>query len=136
LTALDELLTFGSLKNPADVRGAGTRARMLPKVMEPFIRDEKFSILGILLSRPAVGNEDFETASTIIEISKTTNKPIFVVWIGRKIPDPGGSLDEQPYRILEKGGVPVFNNSKTCLKAIKHLIDYARFRERYSHSRR
>lgn len=130
LVEMDELLTFGSLRNPLDVRGVGTRAAMLRRVTKTLIQDEKFDILVILLSRPAVGNEDAGTASTIIEISKTTKKPVFVVWVGRKIPDPGSNLDAQPYRILEKGSVPVFNNTTSCLKAIKHLIDYAKFRER------
>jgi len=134
LVTMDELLTFGSLRNPADVRIGGTTAAMLPRVIEPFIQDERFSILCILLSRPAVGDEDAQTASTIVEISKTTKKPIFVVWVGRRIPDPGSDLDAQPYRILEKGGVPIFYNLKSCLKAVKHLIDYTKFRERYMQS--
>ena len=130
LTSMDELLSFGSMRNPADVRGEGTRAAMIPRVLEPFIKDNRFAMLGILLARPAVGNEDIPTATTIIEISRATEKPIFVVWIGRKIPDSGSSIDEQPYRILEKNGIPVFFTSKSCLKAIKHLIDYTMFRRR------
>lgn len=130
LVHIPELLTFGSMRNPADVRGAGTRAEMLPKVIDPFIRDEGFAILLILLSRPAVGDEDIGTVSTIIDISKNAEKPIFVVWVGRKIPDPGSDIDAQPYRILEKGGVPIFYDPQRCLKVIKHLIDYTKFREK------
>lgn len=132
LVSMDELMTFGSLRNPADVRGEGTRAAALPRVLEPFIQDEKFSYLVILLARPAVGKEDVETASAIIRLSQTVKKPIFVVWVGRKIPDPGSDIDSQPYRILEKGGIPVFYNPGSCLKAIKHLIDYVKFRQIHS----
>jgi acetyltransferase len=130
LISMDQLLTFGSLRNPADVRGEGTRAAALPAVLEPFIQDEKYSYLVILLARPAVGQEDLETASTIIKLSQTSDKPIFVVWVGRKMPDPGSDLDSQPFRILEKGGVPVFYNSASCLKTIKRLVDYVRFQQR------
>jgi acetyltransferase len=129
LVSMDELLTFGSLRNPADVRGEGTRARMLPRVLEPFIEDDKYSYIVILLARPAVGDEDIETARTIVELSKNAAKPMLVVWVGRKVPDPGSDLDSQPYRILENG-VPVFNNPGSCLKALKHLIDYVKFRKR------
>jgi len=130
LLSLDELLTFGSLRNPADVRGEGTRAHMLPKVLEPFIDDEKYSYIVILLARPAIGEEDIETARTIVELSKNTTKPILVVWVGRKMPDSGGNLDSQPYRILEKNGVPVFHSPGACLKVLRHLISYVKFRKK------
>jgi acetyltransferase len=131
LVSIEELLTFGQLRNPADVRGAGTRAAMLPRILEPFIKDDKYSYLVILLARPAVGEEDLGTASTIIKLSQTINKPIFVVWVGRKMPDPGNDLDSQPYRILEKNGIPVFYSPGSCLKTIKRLIDYVKFQQRH-----
>jgi acyl-CoA synthetase (NDP forming) len=130
LVSIDELLTFGVLRNPADVRGEGTRAAMLPRVLQPFIDDEKYAYLVILLARPAVGTEDLGTVSTIASISKTTPKPMFVVWVGRTVPDPGSDLDAQPFRVLEKSGVPVFYNPRSCLVAIRHLADYAKFRQR------
>lgn len=131
ILALDHLLTFGILRNPADVRGAGTQGPTIGKTIEPMIRDEKFANLVILLARPVTRGRDIETAEGIIKITKTTKKPIFVVWTGRKIMDPENSSGLSAYRILETSGVPIFDNCESCFKIIKHLIDYHRFRYEY-----
>jgi acetyltransferase len=131
LLAMDHLLTFGILRNPADVRGAGTGPATIAKTIQPMLFDKNFDILVILLARSAVADSDVPTASAIMEISQKTEKPIFVIWVGRKIPDPGIDLDTRPHRIIQMNSIPIFDTPESCLKVIKHLGDYAKFRIRY-----
>lgn len=131
MLAMDHLLTFGILRNPADVRGAGTGPETIAKTIQPMLRDEHFDVIVILLARSAVADSDVPTSKAIIEISKTTEKPLFVIWVGRKIPDPGVDLNARPHRILLQNRVPTFFTPESCLKVIKHLGTYARLRERH-----
>jgi acetyltransferase len=131
MLAMEHLLTFGILRNPADVRGAGTGPETIAKTIQPMLRDKQYDVIVILLARSAVANSDVPTANAIIALSRTTEKPIFVIWVGRKIPDPGVDLNAQPYRMLRRNHVPTFDTPESCLKVIKHLGVYRAFRERY-----
>lgn len=125
LLALEGLLTFGKLANPADVRGQGMG--IIKDVLPPLLKDNKFSIILICLGFSTVGpGLAQEIAPNIIELSKTTDKPIVVLWIGRKKKE---SLTgrECGFDLLEKNGIPVFDKPLTCLRAIKALIDWTRF---------
>jgi len=128
---MPDLLSFGILRNPADVRGAGTAPETIERTVDPMLRDEKFGSLIIILGRPMTRGRDADVALAILRISKKADKPILVTWVGKTLPDHGSDIDNTAYRVLEKGSVPLFYNVHDCLKAMKHLISYAKFRERY-----
>ena len=125
LFGLEGLLTFGKLENPVDIRGQGMG--IIKKVLPPILKDEKFSIIIICLAFSTVGpGLAQKIAPDVIELSKTTDKPIVVLWIGRKKKEGITGL-ECGFDLLEKNGIPVFEKPLTCLRAIKALIDWNQF---------
>lgn len=127
LLGLDGLLTFGKLSNPADIRGQGMQ--IIDKVLSPFLKDEKFSVILICLAFSTLGAGTAEEAvPQILQLSKTTDKPIVVLWIGRR-KNEGITDQESGFDILEKNGIPVFEKPLTCLRAIKALIGWTRFQQ-------
>jgi acetyltransferase len=127
LLGLEGLLTFGKLSNPVDIRGQGMG--ILKEVLPPLLKDEKFSIILICLGFSTVGpGLAQKIGHDIIELSKTTDKPIVVLWVGRKKKE-GISGRECGFDILEQSGIPVFEKPLTCLRAIKALIDWNQFQK-------
>jgi acetate---CoA ligase (ADP-forming) len=61
----------------------------------------------------------------LVDVAKTTHKPIFVVWGA-----PPGTDDTFYFRLLD-GGLPVFRTFGNCVKAVKAYIDYWKFSSRY-----
>jgi acetyltransferase len=124
LLAIEGLLTFGKLGNPADIRGQGMG--IIKNVLPPLLRDKEYSIILICLAFSTVGpGLAQQIAPTIVELSKTTDKPIVVLWIGRR---KKGALTERDcgFDVLEQNGIPVYDKPITCLSAIKALIDWSR----------
>jgi len=122
LLALEGLLTFGKIANPADIRGQGMG--IIKDVLPPLLRDEKYSIILICLAFSTVGpGLAQQIGPSIVELSKTTEKPIVILWIGRK---KKGSLTGRDcgFDVLEQNGIPVYDKPITCLGAIKALIDW------------
>jgi len=125
LLGLKGLLTFDSLGNPADIRGQGMK--ILDKVIPPLMKDDKFSLILICLGFSTVGTGVAqEIVPTIIDLAKTSEKPIFVLWVGRRS-NQGLGDRESGFDLLQKSGVPVFEKPTTCLRAIKALMNWTRF---------
>jgi acyl-CoA synthetase (NDP forming) len=61
----------------------------------------------------------------LVDVAKTTDKPIFVVWGA-----PPGTDDTFYFRLLD-GGLPVFRTFGNCVKAVKAYVDYWEFAARY-----
>jgi acyl-CoA synthetase (NDP forming) len=61
----------------------------------------------------------------LIDVAKTTDKPIFVVWGA-----PAGT-DDTYYRRLLDGGLPVFRTFGNCVRAARAYVDYWSFAKRY-----
>ena len=121
----DGLLTFGKISNPADVRGQGMQ--IIDKVLPPLLQDDKYSIILICLAFSSVApGLAQKIVPNIIEISKKTDKPIVVLWLGRKKLDNIADR-ECGFDVLEKYGIPVFEKPATCLLAIKHFIEWNKF---------
>ncbi len=125
LLKIEGLLTFGKLANPIDVRGQGMG--IIKQVLPPILKDDKFSIILICLAFSSVGPDLAQKIGpNLIDLSKTTDKPIVVLWIGRKKME-GITGRESGIDLLEKNGIPVFEKPLTCLRAIKALIDWHQF---------
>lgn len=127
LLSIQGLLTFGKLSNPADIRGQG--ARIIDQVLPPLLRDDQFAVILICLAFSTVGGDTAQEAvPKIIQLAKSTEKPIVVLWIGRRkmegITDRSSGFD-----LLESNGIPVFEKPLTCLRAIKALIEWTQFQE-------
>jgi acetyltransferase len=125
LLGIEGLLTFGKLANPVDIRGQGMG--IIKQVLPPILKDKKFSIILICLAFSTVGpGLAQKIAPDIIELSKSTDKPIVVLWIGRKKKESITGL-ECGFETLEQNGIPVFEKPLTCLRAIKALIEWNQF---------
>ncbi|HKF92863.1 MAG TPA: acetate--CoA ligase family protein, partial [Acidimicrobiia bacterium] len=61
----------------------------------------------------------------LVEVAKTTDKPIFVIWGA-----PPGTDDTFYFRLLD-GGLPVFRTFANCVKAVRAYVDYWEFAARY-----
>ncbi len=128
LIGLEELLTFGSVANPIDVRGQGIRA--LEKVLPIVVADDQFGMVVIAMSYSAVGKEANGVATVVRDAVLRTDseKPVFVLWVGRRQRTPEVL---EGFEILEGAGIPVFSEPQKCWKAIRKLLDFERARVRY-----
>jgi acetate---CoA ligase (ADP-forming) len=61
----------------------------------------------------------------LVEVAKTTDKPVFVIWGA-----PPGTDDTFYFRLLD-GGLPVFRTFANCVKALRAYVDYWEFAARY-----
>jgi acyl-CoA synthetase (NDP forming) len=59
-------------------------------------------------------------ATDIVDAYKSAKKPVVVIW-GSPV------VDEDGYRILVEGGVPMFRSFKSCVIAIRRYLDYWSF---------
>jgi len=128
LLSIKGLLTFGTLANPVDIRGQGMG--IIKEVLPPILQDDRFSVVLLCLAFSTVGPGLAQRIGPdIIELSKTTDKPIIVLWIGRKKKE-GLAGRECGFELLERNGIPVFDKPLTCLRAIKALMDWTHFQEK------
>jgi acetyltransferase len=131
LLDLDELLTYGDLHNPADIRGYGAEA--LPEVAAPLLADESFDAYVFAVALSGV-DERAETIATALErIVGTADDPVYVLWTGRKVPaDPAATTPVD--RLGET--TPVYEDPGRCLDAVasttRAVAERARLRDRPS----
>lgn len=120
LLEMDDLLTFGEMHNPADIRGYG--AEVLPQISDILFADDAFDAYVFALGLSAIDERAKRIADDISTIAKQTSDPVFVLWTGRKEPEnrTGESL---PYERLRKT-VPVYYDSSRCMDAIASLTAF------------
>lgn len=112
------------VSNPVDCGGppvADTRGR---RILDLVLADPNVDVLVV----PITGAVDlFSDPFTrdLVEVSKTRDKPIFVVWGA-----PAGTDDTFYFRLLD-GGLPVFRTFANCVRAVRAHVDYWRFAARY-----
>lgn len=131
LVGLEELLTFGTISNPIDVRGQGIRA--LDKVLPIVLEDDHFGMAVIAMCYAAVGREANRVATIVKDaILKTdSDKPVFILWVGRRERLGGTREVEEGYEILERAGIPVFSEPQKCWKTIRKILDFTTAREKH-----
>lgn len=116
---LKSVMKFGTPNNPLDLTGqvAGD-PELYGTVLEKFINDENFDIL--VISMFTLRKEHLKyRIDRLITLSKSTHKPILVLWPGADI---GGDLA----RNMLKAKIPVFGSLHSCLRGVKALIEYSR----------
>jgi acyl-CoA synthetase (NDP forming) len=131
LMKLEELLTFETLSNPIDIRGQGMRN--LDKVLPIVLKDDHYGMALITICFSAVGKVANNVATLVRDaiLATSIDKPVFVLWVGRR-QRLGGTYDiEEGFEILERAGIPVFSEPQKCFKAIGKIVAFARAREKY-----
>ncbi|USZ69603.1 acetate--CoA ligase family protein [Halorussus salilacus] len=123
----DDLLTFGEMHNPADIRGYG--ADVLPDIAEVLFADDSFDAYVFALGLSAVDERADRIVPDVLEVAEGTDDPVVFLWTGRKEPDE--PTDGLPYeRVREE--IPLFYDPERCMDALASLVDFGEVRDRVS----
>jgi len=115
LLDMDELLTFGEMRNPADIRQQGTEAYR--KIADTLYQDEKFSAYVFAVALPAVGEQAQMIADKMIAVDEMTDQPVFFLWTGRKEAD----VDDPAYERARKN-VNLYYDAARCMDAVDSVL--------------
>jgi acyl-CoA synthetase (NDP forming) len=112
------------VSNPVDCGGPPVADRRGREILDRILADPAVDILIVPITGAV---EMFSNPLTrdLVDVAKTTTKPIFVIWGA-----PAGTDDTYPRRLLE-GGLPVFRTFSNCVGAVRAYVDYWQFVRRY-----
>jgi len=118
IRALDEVLpSYWSRSNPIDICDNATVERFR-SVLEICFKDP--NIDGFLIIYTPIGAASpVETAKTLLEISKNTDKPILTSWLGEE--DVREARD-----ILRGNGIPTYPTPEQATSTFMYIYQYAR----------
>jgi acetate---CoA ligase (ADP-forming) len=114
-----------TVSNPVDngaqpVRTPGVNRALIEACLEdPAVDILVCPITGILPSMSKI------VANDIVDAYRSAKKPVIVIWGSPVTEDEG-------YRILVEGRVPMFRSFKGCVAGIKRYVDYWRFQESFT----
>ena len=120
--ALHDGLIPGYLRvsNPVDCGGppvADSRGR---RILDLVLADPNVDVLVVPITGAVeLFSEPF--TRDLVDVAKTADKPIFVVWGA-----PAGTDDTFYFRLLD-GGLPVFRTFANCVRAVRAHVDYWEF---------
>ncbi|MEM4780060.1 MAG: acetate--CoA ligase family protein [Halalkalicoccus sp.] len=120
LLEMEDLLTFGEMHNPADIRGYG--ADVLPEIAEVLLADDAFDAYVFAIGLPAVGERAESIAEAMLEVREMADDPVLFLWTGRKESD--GSDPPLPYERVRKE-TPLYYDPGRCLDALSSLVGFA-----------
>jgi len=118
MQTLDTMLPYyWSRSNPIDICDNATVDRFA-KVLETCFKDPNMD--GYLVIYTPIGIADpTETARTLIEVSKGTEKPILASWLGEEDVQEARSL-------LRSKGIPTFPTPEQAVSTFMYMYQYAR----------
>ena len=112
------------VSNPVDCGGPPVADRRGRAIIDAILADKNVDIVIVPITGAVAMFSDPLTRD-VIEASKTTDKPIFVIWGA-----PSGTDDTYYQRLLD-GGLPTFRTFSNCVAAVKAYVDYWTFAARY-----
>ena len=112
------------VSNPVDSGGPPVADARGRRILDLLVADPNVDLLVVPITGAV---EMFSEPFTrdLVEVAKTTAKPIFVIWGA-----PAGTDDTFYFRLLD-GGLPVFRTFANCVKAVRAYVDYWEFAARY-----
>ena len=112
------------VSNPVDSGGPPVADARGRQILDAIVADPKTDIVVVpITGAVAIFSDPF--TRDLIDVAKTTDKPIFVVWGA-----PAGT-DDTYYKRLLDGGLPVFRTFGNTVKAVRSYVDYWKFAARY-----
>jgi acyl-CoA synthetase (NDP forming) len=125
-TALHDGLIPAYLRvsNPVDCGGPPVADRRGRAIIDAILADKNVDIVIVPITGAVAMFSDPLTRD-VIDASKTTTKPIFVIWGA-----PPGT-DDTYYKRLLDGGLPTFRTFNNCIAAVKAYTDYWTFAARH-----
>jgi acyl-CoA synthetase (NDP forming) len=112
------------VSNPVDCGGPPVADKRGRAIIDAIVADKNVDIVVVPITGAVAMFSDPLTRD-VIAASKTTDKPIFVIWGA-----PSGTDDTYYHRLLE-GGLPTFRTFSNCVAAVKAYVDYWTFATRY-----
>jgi acyl-CoA synthetase (NDP forming) len=112
------------VSNPVDSGGPPVADERGRKILDAIVADPKVDIVVVPITGAVVAFSEPFTRD-LIDVAKTTDKPIFVVWGA-----PAGT-DDTYYKRLLDGGLAVFRTFGNCVGAVRAYVDFWRFAARY-----
>lgn len=112
------------VSNPVDCGGPPVADARGRQILDAIVADPKVDIVVVPITGAVVTFSEPFTRD-LIDVAKTTDKPIFVVWGA-----PPGTDDTYYLRLLD-GGLPVFRTFGNVVKGVRGYIDYWKFAARY-----
>jgi acetyltransferase len=135
LLGIEELLTFGELHNPVDIRGYGADA--LPAITEALFAED-FDAYVVAIGLSAVDERAEAITDDLLQVAAAAPEPVFFLWTGRKTPerDGGGAenstdrdADALPYKRVRRE-VPLYYDAGRCMDALASLVRFGSDRRR------
>lgn len=111
---------YASLYNPIDLIGDAPAERYR-KTLEVVVDDPQVHAILVLLT-PTASAEIIETAQAIIDVAKTTDKPIFVNYMGGLRTKPG-------MQMLGEAGIPCSIYPEPLIASIETMYQYNLWRQ-------
>lgn len=112
------------VSNPVDCGGPPVADARGRQILDAIVADPKVDIVVVPITGAVKAFSEGFTRD-LVEVAKTTDKPIYVVWGA-----PAGT-DDTYYRRLLDGGLPVFRTFANCVTAVRAYVDYWSFARRY-----
>src|SRR5918995_129830 len=112
------------VSNPVDCGGPPVADARGRRILDLLVADPNVDVLVVPITGAVeLFSEPF--TRDLVDVAKTTDKPIFVIWGA-----PAGTDDTFYFRLLD-GGLPVFRTFANCVKAVRAYLDYCEFAARY-----
>ncbi len=128
LLEFDELLTFGELNNPVDVRGYGIP--ILPEIAEVLFADDAYDAYVFVREMAAVGGEAEAVADHFVTIAQRATDPVCFLWTGTRSPEGAAGADRPlPYERVQ-AAAPLFADAERCLDALASMTAFRDERDR------
>jgi acyl-CoA synthetase (NDP forming) len=112
------------VSNPVDSGGPPVADARGRRILDVILADKNVDIVVIPITG-AVAHFSEPFTRDIIDVSRTTTKPIYVIWGA-----PAGT-DDTYYKRLLDGGLPVFRTFNNCVKSVQAYVEYWKFATRY-----
>jgi len=113
------------VSNPVDCGGPPVADARGRRILDLLLADPNVDVLVVPITGAV---EMFSEPFTrdLVDVAKTTDKPVFVIWGA-----PAGTDDTYYFRLLD-GGLPVFRTFGNCVKALQAYVEYWKFADRYA----
>ena len=116
--------TYLRVSNPVDNGGPPSSDWRGRKILDALVADPNVDLI-ICPITGALASMSKPLAQDLVDVSKTTDKPICVIW--------GSPVEDDPaYKdVLLSSQVPMFRTFGNCVRAVRAYFDYHAFRLRY-----
>lgn len=121
---ISRMQSFGTAQNPLDLTGqVGSDPLLFQRCLDLLLGDEAIDTL-LLIFTNLFGQLGNGILGRVSEVLEHTEKPLIALLTG-------GSITDECIQPVSKGPLPLFRGFHECLRSIKAVEDYARFREKW-----